>query len=98
MLKMGLQVAVAIGLPLLVGTFGGDAVDKAFGSGPWGLLVGILLGLVVGGLALFGVLRRYLSQPVGQPTDRARAAGQRWDAEIQERERRRETGEDTEDR
>ncbi|TME60420.1 MAG: hypothetical protein E6I54_11195, partial [Chloroflexi bacterium] len=48
MLKMGLQVAVAIGLPLLVGTFGGNAVDKSLGTSPWGILLGILLGLVVG--------------------------------------------------
>ncbi|TMC75306.1 MAG: AtpZ/AtpI family protein [Chloroflexi bacterium] len=98
MLKMGLQVAVAIGFPLLVGTFGGNAIDMAFGSGPWGLLVGILVGLVVAGLALFGVLRRYLSQPIGPPSDRARAAGRRWESEIQERERQRESGEENEDR
>src|SRR5690349_945731 len=98
MLKMGLQVAVAIGFPLLVGTFAGNAVDNSFGSGPWGLLVGILVGLVVGGLGLFGVLRRYLSQPVGLPSDKARAAGRRWESEIEERERRSESGEQNEDR
>jgi F0F1-type ATP synthase assembly protein I len=98
MLKMGLQVAVAIGLPLLVGTFGGSAVDSSLGSSPWGLLLGILIGLVVGGLALFGILRRYLSQPLAMPTDRARAAGRKWDGEIAERERRRESGEEDPDR
>jgi F0F1-type ATP synthase assembly protein I len=98
MLKMGLQVAVAIGLPLLVGTFGGSAVDSSLGSSPWGLLVGILIGLVVGGLALFGILRRYLSQPLGVPTDKARAAGRSWDSEIVERERRRDSGEEDPER
>jgi F0F1-type ATP synthase assembly protein I len=98
MLKMGLQVAVAIGLPLLVGTFGGSAVDSRVGSSPWGLLVGILVGLVVGALALFGILRRYLSEPMGTPTDKARAAGRSWEGEIAERERRRESGEEDSDR
>jgi F0F1-type ATP synthase assembly protein I len=98
MLKMGLQVAVAIGLPLLLGTFGGNAVDSRLGTSPWGLLVGILVGLVLGGLGLFGVLRRYLSQPMGMPTDRARVAGSKWEGEIEERERRRESGEEDPDR
>jgi F0F1-type ATP synthase assembly protein I len=98
MLKMGLQVAVAIGLPLLLGTFGGNAVDSHLGTSPWGLLVGILVGLVLGGLGLFGVLRRYLSQPMGMPTDRARVAGRKWEGEIEERERRRESGEEDPDR
>ena len=98
MLKMGLQVAVAIGFPLLAGTFGGNAVDQRLGSGPWGLLVGILVGLVVGGLAFVAILRRFLSQPIGTPTERARAAGRRWGQEIDERERRRESGEENEDR
>jgi len=98
MLKMGLQVAVAIGLPLLVGTFGGNAVDKSLGISPWGILLGILLGLVVGALALFGILRRYLSQPIGMPTDKARAAGRKWEGEIEDRERRRESGEEEPDR
>jgi F0F1-type ATP synthase assembly protein I len=98
MLKMGLQVAVAIGLPLLVGTFGGSAVDSTMGSSPWGLLVGILIGLVVGGLAFFAILRGFLSQPIGTPTERARTAGRRWGQEIDERERRRESGEENEDR
>src|SRR6266480_3381455 len=98
MLKMGLRVAVAIGLPLLVGTFGGSAVDGSLGSSPWGLLVGILIGLVVGGLALFGILRSYLSEPLGVPTDKARAAGRNWDSEIVEQERRRDSGEEDPDR
>ncbi|TMC71796.1 MAG: hypothetical protein E6J13_06845 [Chloroflexi bacterium] len=98
MLKMGLQVAVAIGLPLLVGTFGGNAIDGAFGTQPWALLVGILLGLVVGALALFGILRRYLEQPMAAPSDKARAAGRKWEREIDERERRRDSGDELEDR
>ena len=98
MLKMGLQVAVAIGLPLLVGAFGGNAVASSLGSSPWGLLVGLLIGLVVGGLALFGILRRYLSQPLGVPTEKARAAGRNWDSEIVEHERRRDSGEEDPDR
>lgn len=98
MLKMGLQVAVAIGLPLLVGTFGGNAVDTRLGTSPWGILLGILAGLVVGGLGLFGILRRYLSQPLGVPTEGARVAGRKWEGEIEERERRRESGEEEPDR
>ena len=95
---MGLQVAVAIGVPLLACTFGGNSIDDRLGSKPWGLLIGILLGLIVGAGAMAALLRDYLSRTMGTATESARAAGQRWDSEIQERERRRESGEDEEDR
>jgi F0F1-type ATP synthase assembly protein I len=91
MLKMGLQVAVAIGVPLLIGAFGGTAID---GTRPWGLLVGIILALVVGTMGLVTILRQFLAQPLAAPTDRARTAGRNWDAEIREDERRREAGEE----
>jgi F0F1-type ATP synthase assembly protein I len=94
MLKMGLQVAVAIGVPLLIGAFGGNAIDERLGTRPWGLLVGIILALVVGTMGLVSILRQFLAQPLTAPTDRARAAGRTWDAEIREDERRREAGEE----
>jgi F0F1-type ATP synthase assembly protein I len=94
MLKMGLQVAVAIGVPLLIGAFGGTAIDERLGTRPWGLLVGIILALVVGTMGLVTILRQFLAQPLAAPTDRARTAGRNWDAEIREDERRREAGEE----
>ena len=51
-----------------------------------------------GSEANHGILRGYLSQPLAMPTDKARAAGRKWEGEIQERERRRESGEEEPDR
>jgi F0F1-type ATP synthase assembly protein I len=96
MLKMGAQVAVAIGLPLLAGAFAGSALDERFGTRPWGLLIGLLLALAIGTASLVAIIRRFLAQPLGPASDTARAAGRRWEREIVERERRREADEEVE--
>ena len=73
----------------------GDALDRQMGTTPTLGLVSILLGLAVAGLGTFFVLRRYLAANPDQPaSDKAREAGRAWDSEIQERERKREAGED----
>lgn len=43
---MGIEIAVSVALPLWIGLY----ADKQYGSSPWGLLLGLLLGLF--GLAL----------------------------------------------
>ena len=43
-LGFGLEIAVGIGL----GAFVGNWVDRHHGTGPWGLLVGLLLGCAAG--------------------------------------------------
>ncbi len=92
---MGVQVAAAVAIPLLLAAIIGTTVDGYLGTAPWGVLVSILVGLAIAGFGLFAILRRYLSEnPVGAPTDGARAAGRRWKRDIEERERRREAGEE----
>jgi hypothetical protein len=55
----------------------------------------ILVGLAIAGLGTFFILRRYLAANPDQPaSEKAREAGRVWDREIQERERKREAGED----
>ena len=43
-LSSGLEVAVGIGLGCLVGGW----IDKHHGTGPWGLLIGLLFGCAAG--------------------------------------------------
>lgn len=92
---MGVQVAAAVAIPLLLAAIIGTTLDERAGSAPWGLLVSILVGLGVAGAGVFAILRRYLTEhPMGEPTDAARAAGRRWRHELEERQRRREAGEE----
>ena len=60
-------------------------------------LVSILVGLVVAGLGMFFVLKRYIAANPQQPvSDAAREAGRKWEREIAERERKKEAGEEDE--
>lgn len=43
-LGMGLQMAVGVGLGVLVGTW----LDRKYGWSPWGVTVGAMLGLAAG--------------------------------------------------
>jgi len=40
-------------VPLLVGLFGGQWLDRRLGTAPWLLLVGVLLGAAAGGLNMY---------------------------------------------
>ncbi len=91
MLAMGAQVAATIAIPLLLGAVVGSTIDRSVGSEPWGLLASILVGLVVAGIGVFLLLRRYLAEhPAERASEAARAAGRRWETEIEAEERRRE--------
>lgn len=94
---MGFQVAVVVGAPLLIAAVVGQTLDERFGTAPNLALVTMLLGLVLAGLGMFLIIRRYLALNPAQPTsEAAREAGRRWEREIQERERKREAGEEGE--
>jgi len=94
---MGFQVAVVVGGPLLIAAVVGQKLDESFGTAPtWGL-VSILVGLVVAGLGMFLIIKRYLdANPLGPVSDAARKAGREWEREITERERKKEADEETE--
>ena len=97
LLVIGFQIAVVVGIPLLAAAWIGDTLDRSLGTTPTLGLVAILAGLAVAGLGAYIVLRRYLAANPAQPaSDKARAAGRAWEREIQERERKREAGEEDE--
>lgn len=94
---MGFQVAVVVGGPLLAAAYIGQRLDEQFGTAPNLALVTILVGLAVAGLGMFLIIRRYIARnPLPPTSDAAREAGRRWEREIQEREQKRESGEENE--
>jgi len=92
---MGFQVAVVVGGPLLIAAVVGQKLDERFGTTPNLGLVSILVGLLVAGLGMFLIIKRYLDANPQQPvSDAAREAGRKWEREIAERERKKEAGEE----
>jgi len=86
-----------VAVPIAVGAWLGQKLDESAGTAPWGLLGLVFLGMAVAGLAVALMLKRYMAEnPVGTVSPEARQAGRAWQAEIDERERKREAGEDTE--
>ncbi len=97
LLSMGFQVAVVVGGPLLIAAVVGLKLDESFGTAPNLGLVSILVGLVIAGLGMFLVIKRYIDANPQQPvSDAAREAGRRWESEIAEQERKKEQGEESE--
>ena len=97
LLSMGFQVAVVVGGPLLIAAYLGQKLDEQFGTAPTLGLVAILVGLAVAGLGMFLIIRRYIARNPTPPTsDAAREAGRRWEREIQEQEKKKESGEESE--
>jgi len=91
------QVGLTIAIPIAVGAWLGLKLDEAAGTSPWGLLGSIFVGMVVAGGGVVMLIKRFSDDnPIKPSTERAREAGRRWDAEIRERERKREVGEDEE--
>ncbi len=89
------QVGLTIAIPIALGAWLGLKLDEAAGTSPWGLLGSIFLGMVVAGGGVVMLIKRFSDDnPITPSSERAREAGRRWDAEIRERERKREAGED----
>jgi len=89
------QVGFIIAVPIAVGAWLGLQVDRVLGTSPIGLLGLIFLGMAIAGVGVGLMIRRYADEnPIEPSTERAREAGRRWQAEIDERERQREAGDD----
>ncbi len=89
------QVGLTIAVPIVVGAWLGLKLDEAAGTSPIGLLGLIFVGMAIAGGGVWLLIKRFTDDnPIPPSSDRAREAGRRWEAEIQERERQRETGED----
>lgn len=89
LLAISWQVALAVGLPLLAAAWLAQQVTQDTGI----QLAIVLAGLAVAGVGMYVVIRRYVAlNPVPPTTDAARKAGQAWEREIVERERKREDG------
>ena len=84
-----------VAVPIVVGAWLGQKLDESAGTAPWGLLGLTFLGMAIAGIGIAYMIRRYMNEnPVGPVSERAWEAGRRWQAEIDERERRRDAGED----
>jgi F0F1-type ATP synthase assembly protein I len=82
------QVGFIIAVPIAVGAWLGLQIDRAAGTSPIGLLVLIFMGMVIAGVGVALMIRRYSEEnPIAPSTERAREAGRRWQAEIDARER-----------
>lgn len=89
------QVGLIIAVPIALGAWLGLKLDEAAGTSPWGLLGLIFVGMAVAGGGVAMLIKRYSdANPIRPSSDRAREAGRRWQAEVAERERKREAGED----
>lgn len=93
------QVGIVIAVPIALGAWLGLKLDEAAGTAPWGLLGSIFAGMVVAGGGVWALIKRYTEEnPIRPSSERAREAGRRWEAEVRERERRREADEQEEQR
>lgn len=91
------QVGLTIAVPIAVAAWLGAKLDESAGTSPWGLLGVIFLGMVIAGAGVAVLIKRFSDDyPVTASSERAREAGRRWSAELTERERKREQGEETE--
>ncbi len=87
------QVGITIAVPIAVGAWLGLKLDEAAGTTPWGLLGLIFVGMAIAGVGVWWLIKRFAEEnPIAPSTERARRAGRAWDAEIAERERKREMG------
>jgi F0F1-type ATP synthase assembly protein I len=84
-----------VAVPIVVGAWLGQKLDDSAGTAPWGLLGLTFLGMAIAVAGVWYVVRRYLAEnPITPVSDGARRAGRSWQAEIDERERKRDAGED----
>jgi len=82
------QVGLVIAVPIALGAWLGLKLDGALGTSPWGLLGLIFVGMAIAGIGVGMLIKRYADDnPVEGASERAREAGRRWQAEVDERER-----------
>ena len=82
------QVGLIIAIPIALGAWLGLKLDEALGISPWGLLGLIFVGMAIASLGVGLLIKRFAeANPVTGASERAREAGRRWQAEIDERER-----------
>jgi F0F1-type ATP synthase assembly protein I len=85
------QVGLTIAVPIALGAWLGVKLDAALGTSPWGLLGLIFVGMAAAGGGVALLIKRYSEEnPVTPSSERARKAGQAWQAEQDEEERKRE--------
>ncbi len=86
--QVGFIIAVPIGLSAWLGL----KLDAALGTSPWGLLGLIFLGMAAAGGGVALLIKRYADDnPITPSSERAREAGRKWQAEVDEAERARES-------
>lgn len=51
------RIAFGLLLPILGGSFGGIYLDKRFDTYPWLTLIGVMFGILLGFVGLYGTLR-----------------------------------------
>ena len=85
------QVGFVIAVPIGLGAWLGLKLDAALGTSPWGLLGLIFLGMAAAGGGVALLIKRYTDEnPITPSSERAREAGRKWQAEVDEAERARE--------
>ena len=85
------QVGLTIAVPIALGAWLGLKLDAALGTAPWGLLGLIFVGMAAAGGGVVVLIKRYTEEnPVTPSSERARKAGQTWQAETDLEERRKE--------
>ena len=85
------QVGFIIAVPIGLGAWLGLKLDAALGTSPWGLLGLIFVGMAAAGGGVALLIKRYADDnPITPSSERAREAGRKWQAEVDEAERTRE--------
>ena len=51
-------IGIFLGVAVLIGFLGGDWLDKRFHTTPWGMLVGVMVGIASGGRELYRLVQR----------------------------------------
>ncbi|MEW6540372.1 MAG: AtpZ/AtpI family protein [Bacillota bacterium] len=57
---LGSTIAVQFAVSLVLGILGGRYLDELWGTGPWLLLLGLLLGLAAGTMGIYRTVSRFM--------------------------------------
>ncbi|MDD3653242.1 MAG: AtpZ/AtpI family protein [Desulfotomaculaceae bacterium] len=61
-LGMASAISAEIAIMTVAGYYCGQFLDRKFDTGPWLMLAGVLIGLVMGFIAIFKTLQRFLGE------------------------------------